>query len=205
MGRFSTFFDSLFGRIHIEKDIVGSDSVHLLHISDTPSSIYPEIKRLIRVLNPDYIVHTGDVSDNIKVGLHPSYITRYKHEAKKMLKILDSSNAEKVFLSLGNHDKLDFVKKNCGRIKVIEDRELITIQGRKFAISHYSDFLKDIDADIYLYGHDLSIESQTIDSRVYLNGISAIHVITIPELDITRLDYPQGTDSERLKRRKTKL
>lgn len=205
MGRLSNFFDSLFGRIHIGKDVIGSDSIKLLHISDTPSIIYPEIKRLIKVLDPDYIVHTGDVSDNIKVGLHPSYITRYRHEAKKMLEILDSSGAREVFLSIGNHDKLDFVNKNRGRIKVIKDSELVTIEGKRFAISHYSDLLKDMDADIYLYGHDLSIDSQTIGKGIYLNGISAIHLITIPELDIIKLDYPQGTDSERLKRRKVRL
>ncbi|WP_422486464.1 metallophosphoesterase [Gudongella sp. DL1XJH-153] len=197
--------NSILGRVHIEVELTDSDRLRLLHISDTPSTLYPEIKRIIKVLKPDYIVHTGDIADDIKLHMHPSYLNRYKHEARKMLRILNSSSAKELYLSLGNHDNLEFVKKHAGRIHVIEDKKLLQIDDKAFAISHYSDHLSDIEADIYLFGHDLSIESQSIGDKVYLNGISAIHLIDVGTLDIVKLKYPAGTDNERLKRRKTNL
>ena len=199
------FLNSILGRIDIDQNLIDSNKTILLHISDTPSFIYPEIRRVIKLINPDFIVHTGDIADNIKLGLHQSYMARYRHEAKKMLRILDDAKAKRVYLTLGNHDNLDFISENANSIEVIEDKKLLRIGENTFAISHYSDSLKDVEADVYLYGHDLSIDSQTIDSRIYLNGISAIHAIEVDTLQVTKLDYPIGTDQERLKRRKTKL
>lgn len=205
MASFRRIFNSILGRVHIEQELTDLNRLRLLHISDTPSSLYPEIRRVIRILKPDYIVHTGDIADDIKLHMHPSYLSRYKHEAKKMLKILNTSSARWVYLSLGNHDDLEFVKKHAGRIEVIEDKKLLEINDKAFAICHYSDHLSDVDADIYLYGHDLSIGSQSVGEKEYLNGISAIHLIDVATLDIVKLDYPLGTDNERLKRRKTNL
>jgi 3',5'-cyclic AMP phosphodiesterase CpdA len=205
MDRIKSFLNSLLGRINIDQNSIDSNRTILLHISDTPSFIYPEIKRVIKLVNPDYIVHTGDIADNIKLGLHPSYMTRYMHEAKKILRILDDAKARRVYLTLGNHDNLDFISENSHSIKIIEDRTLLHIGDKDFAISHYSDSLKDVEADVYLYGHDLSIDSQTIDGRIHLNGISAIHLIDVETLEVTKLNYPMGTDQERMKRRKTKL
>lgn len=205
MAGFRRILNSILGRVHIEQELTDSNRLSLLHISDTPSSLYPEIKRVIKVLKPDYIVHSGDIADDIKLHMHPSYLNRYKHEAKKMLRILNSSSAKGLYLSLGNHDDLEFVKKHAGRIDVIEDKKLLEIDNKSFAICHYSDHLTDVDADIYLYGHDLSIESQSIGEKVYLNGISAIHLIDVATLDVVKIDYPIGTDNQRLKRRKTNL
>lgn len=205
MNKVKRFINLLLGRINVDQELMDTHKTVLLHISDTPSIIYPEIKRVIRLIRPDYIVHTGDIADNIKLGLHQSYMARYKHEAKKILDILDTAKAKGIYLSLGNHDNLDFISNNSNRINVVEDKMLLSIGDKTFAISHYSESLMDLDADVYLYGHDLSIKSQTIDSKIYLNGISAIHIIDLETLEVIKLDYPADTDNERLKRRKIKL
>ncbi|MGM0396336.1 MAG: metallophosphoesterase [Bacillota bacterium] len=205
MGKFTDAVNIILGRVIIDPKLTESAGSKLLHISDTPSSIYPEIKRIVKVLKPDYIIHTGDIADNLKLELYPSYLSRYRHEARKILEILNSSSAKRVIISLGNHDDPEFVKENAGRIEIIEEMKLISINDVKFAVSHYSEYLTDVDADFYLFGHDLSINSQVVGDKKYLNGISAIHLIDLHSLHVEEIGYPLVTDSERLKRRKTKL
>jgi hypothetical protein len=38
----------------------------ILHISDTPSTMFPYLRRAIRRLRPAWVVHTGDLVDDIK-------------------------------------------------------------------------------------------------------------------------------------------
>lgn len=197
--------NTLFGRIHIDSDLKDSNHLRLLHISDTPSTIYPEIKRIIEVLQPDYIVHTGDIADNLKLELHASCMDKFKHEAIKVLKIMNSSNAKRIILALGNHDDLSYIKEHSGRIEIIDNSETIDIEGTRFAIGHTLDSLLELNADFYLYGHDLTICTETIEDKIFLNGISTINLIDLKTLEVKKLYYPMGTDDERLQRKRMKL
>ena len=49
----------------------------LLHISDTPSEIYPYIFKIIDILKPQYIFHTGDLADNVKLEINKDRIKGY--------------------------------------------------------------------------------------------------------------------------------
>lgn len=205
MGSILKTIDLILGRSHLERTLVDSEKVRVLHISDTPSSIYPEIKRIIKIIKPHYIIHTGDIADNIKLELYPSYIDRFKHESRKILRILNNSSSAKIFLCLGNHDHPGITKKHSGRIEIIEDRKVIEIEGKRLAVSHYSDRLKDLKADMYLFGHDLSIESQVIRGKICLNGIEAMHLIDLESLHVEKIGYPVGTNRERLTSKRTRL
>ena len=43
----------------------------ILHISDTPSTMFPYLRRAIRRLRPAWVVHTGDLVDDIKLENRP--------------------------------------------------------------------------------------------------------------------------------------
>ncbi len=190
----------LFGKVYIDRDKFDIEDETLLHISDTPSQFYPQLSKLISIINPNYIIHTGDVVDNIKLQIYPSSYARFKTESLKLLRILNSSTSSRIIITKGNHDDLKFLIENGGKIEFVETKSNITINGIRFAFGHYSEDIKKLDADIYLYGHDLSIPSQIYEGRVFLNGISNMHLINLKTREIINFDYPYGIDNARLNR-----
>lgn len=191
------------GKVDICESLIINKSPLLLHISDTPSQFYPELKRIIKVLKPKYIIHTGDLADNIKCELRPSLLVKYRHEVKKLLKILKESDAEKIYLALGNHDDFDFIKAHKGRLDICKDVcELSFDNINKLLFSHYPDGMKKNESDIYLFGHDIEPESSVSDSYISLNGINSINIINLDTLEIHFIAYPMGTDDARLNKNK---
>ncbi|OGO79158.1 MAG: hypothetical protein A2Y23_06195 [Clostridiales bacterium GWB2_37_7] len=177
----------------------------LLHISDTPSSFFGELARLIGILKPDYIVHTGDLVDNIKLELFPGSLWRYERDVKKLIKILEQSSAAKLYIALGNHDDLQTVQKLCQRSHIIATSEIVHIEGLEFAIAHDPAELIKKSSAYNLFGHNLTQKSGFTEGRLYLNGITGINLV---ELESTRYHiypYPADTDNNRLGRGKIGL
>lgn len=199
------FIDEIIGRVALDNSLTSNNSNLLLHISDTPSQFYPELKRIIKLIVPKYIVHTGDLADNIKTELSPSLLTKYKYEAKKILNILNSANTENIYIATGNHDDYNFIDENKGKIKVYTKIGEININNTKFAFSHYWDYLKEEKADIYLFGHDIEPKASITESGIYLNGVISINVINLDTLEIKSIKYPFGTDSARMNRNRIGL
>ncbi len=202
MLKISKLIDNFRGRICIDNALIASNVPILLHISDTPSQFYPELSRIIGLIGPKYIIHTGDLADNIKCELSPSLLNKYRHEAGKLLTILNSSNAEDIYISLGNHDDYDFINKNKGRLQIYTEMGEINVNDIKFAFSHYPDYLKGIDADVHLFGHNIKSKTLISDSKIYLNGISSINAINLDTLQVICIEYPFGTDRARLNKNK---
>lgn len=204
MSNFRKIFASLTGRLYIPKEISELQGKTLLHISDTPLMIYSNIQKLIATLKPDYIVHTGDMVDNIKLELYPQRIREYRKHLKKLGTILGSSPETKVYIATGNHDDIKLVNELIPNSHAFERSTDITVENRHFRISHYSEQLSDPynQPDISFFGHDLSMHSQVLNGTIYLNGIEHIHIVELDTLNIIQLDYPVGTDDSRLCRRK---
>jgi predicted MPP superfamily phosphohydrolase len=177
----------------------------LLHISDTPASFFSELARIISILKPDYIVHTGDLVDNIKLELFPGSLWRYEREVKKLIHILEQSSADKIYISIGNHDDLQVVRSACQRSHIIEASEIVEIESSKFAISHYPEEIIKNHADYNLFGHSLLLKSGFSEGRLYLNGIMDIHLIELDSMKYYSYPYPAGTDDNRLGRGKIGL
>ncbi|GAB6106508.1 metallophosphoesterase [Fusibacter bizertensis] len=197
----------LFGKVYLdelENPIVENFNIThpiLLHISDTPSVFFSEISRIIKHVNPEIIVHTGDLVDNIKLQLYPGAIGYYEKEVLCLLNILENSSAKKIYISLGNHDSASYIHQNSGRILVYDTLFEISPYDKNIVFSH---FLKEIEskkATYFLYGHDLSTPAHPIDNKYYLNGIVAIHLIDLISGAIVKLDYPWGIDDARLNKR----
>ena len=206
MSKFNKAIDALRGRVDINDSLISNKSPLLLHISDTPSQFYPELKRIINLINPEYIIHTGDLADNLKCEFKPSLLMKYRYEVKKLLKILNKSSAKKIYLALGNHDNYDFINDNKGRLRVCKDScELEFDNIKKLVFSHYPDSIKPPYADIYLFGHNIEPESVFSDLYISLNGVNSINIINLETLEIQCLNYPMGTNSARLNKNKIGL
>lgn len=205
MVTFNKFFNAILGRSHIDSSLISNNSPLLLHISDTPSQFYPKLNRIIKILEPKYIIHTGDLADNLKTELSPSLFVQYQREVKKLLALLNSSNTENIHLTMGNHDDYHFVDKHSGKLEIHDAIGELYINEAKFIFSHYSDYLKERDADVYLFGHSPKHETQVTESGIYLNGINSINIINLDTLAVDFLKYPYGTNPARTEHRRIKI
>lgn len=188
----------LAGKTYLYPHELAKKGPRLLHISDTPSVFFPELARLIKRLKPDYIVHTGDLVDNIKLQLQPGLIRHYEREVLYLLKLLNTCDAKEIYITLGNHDSPDYIKQHAGRIHIYDHSDQCVIENLTFSMSHYANKLLEQTSDFYLFGHDLNHKSRIEGGHIYLNGISDIHLIELTNRDIHYFHYPWGTDDARL-------
>ncbi|MFZ5351619.1 MAG: metallophosphoesterase [Bacillota bacterium] len=192
------------GRVPIDNKNILKGST-LLHISDTPASFFGELARLIKILQPDFIVHTGDMVDNIKLELFPGSLWRYEREVKRLIYMLEQSEAERIYIALGNHDNEEIVRRYSNRSHIITSAETVKIEDIKFCIAHYPDEVLSQPGEINLYGHNLSLKSGYSEGRLCLNGITGINLIELNTRKYHSFPYPLGTDDQRLCRSKIGL
>lgn len=187
----------LTGKVYVPENILTRPGVKLLHISDTPRSFFPALAKLIDQIKPDYIVHTGDLVDNIKLALYPGSIHRYKRDVALLLDLLNASKAKQVYIVLGNHDDPETVRALSKRIQVFEDSASLVMEGLQVAISHYPAKAIATDASLCLFGHDLTETTRTEEGRILLNGISDINLFEFETQTYFHFPYPWGTDDDR--------
>ncbi|RKD29131.1 metallophosphoesterase [Thermohalobacter berrensis] len=188
----------LIGKTYIPRNILNYNGKLLLHISDTPESFYNSLKEIINKLNPNYIVHTGDLVDNIKLQLYPKRIKSYEKGVSKLINILENSSAEKIFIALGNHDNRKIVENIKNRSILIENNNTINIEDIEFSINHFPSKILKSPSKVNLFGHNLTLKSAEENGNIYLNGISNINIIGLNDLKVFNLLYPFGTDCNRL-------
>ncbi|SKC65183.1 metallophosphoesterase [Maledivibacter halophilus] len=198
MKKIKNILFSLLGRVYIPRDILESGEDILLHISDTPASFYSSLELLIKELKPKYIVHTGDLVDNIKLELYPRRRNMYRKKVKDLIKILENSFAHKIYLTIGNHDDSSIVTEYINRSIIVEGSDIMVIDEENYKISHFYSEISKSPEKYNLFGHDLSMTSDTENDIVYLNGIIGINIITLRSKKIFVLPYPYGTDDARM-------
>ncbi len=204
MVNFKEFIYNVIGKLYIPPELSGPTEKRLLHISDTPACFYPDIKMLIDRLKPDYIVHTGDLVDNIKLALYPTSIYEHEKWIKRLAAMLEASGAE-IVLAMGNHDNFGIASKHFTRSRIIKEAETVEIENLSFRISHMPQGVLDNPAEYNLFGHDLTLKSGCINEKQYFNGISYINIIGLESGECTTLRYPPGIDDARLGRHKIGL
>ncbi|MZQ97791.1 MAG: hypothetical protein GT601_08935 [Acidaminobacter sp.] len=199
----------MLGRVILDEAVLRAKGPTILHISDTPTSFYPELNRLLGILKPNCIIHTGDLADDLKLQLRPSLLRNYESALVKLMQIVNQSAAEKVIFTLGNHDNLELVRRYAGRAEFYEDAITENFQGIRISCAHYHEAAlgssKSKRSDFYLYGHDLSLKSQRTNEVYFLNGIEAMHLIDLSNGEVFEIMYPGGTDSARLNRKRMRL
>jgi predicted phosphodiesterase len=175
---------------------VGAERPLILHVSDTPRVSYPFVYRLARQLAPEYLIHTGDIVDDIKLENRPHELHAYRKEISAFLSRLETTPAGEIYLVPGNHDSTSVLEEHRSRSVTVPEGEKLDIAGVKVAVSHKYDDRLD-ESDYYLFGHTPVPDHHEKGEMVCLNGISTVTVIEVPTGRLHLLPYPAGTDSVR--------
>lgn len=200
MENFKELICYFFGQVYVPKELKHLNSNLLLHISDTPTIFYSPLRKLINKLKPTYIIHTGDLVDNIKLEIFPARKDEYTVRLKKLISILEKSSAKKIYICLGNHDHKKIVKKITNKCFLIDLCRTLDIENNSIQISHFSFEILKHPVTYNLFGHDLSLNTKIENNHTYLNGISGINIIDLNTKKIYILPYPYGTNSHRMGR-----
>lgn len=179
------------GRIRIPDEIVLREEAIILHITDTPKVIFRAMNELIKIIHPEYIIHTGDLVDNLKLenykGLEPLY-------EKAVIDIIDIVKSSEImsYIVLGNHDLKKVKDFESEKLTVFDKPFEVNIEGLKIKMSHK--YSSGFEGDFYLFGHD---DTRSIASNE-LNGIHSINVIFLKSKKVVQMGYPWGTQDQRL-------
>lgn len=184
---------SLFNYPYISKELLEViKGPILLHISDTPVDIYNYIFRIINILKPQYIIHTGDMADNIKLEIYKNRIDCYYKGVTKLIKGLEKNEFSKIYYVLGNHDDYKTVSQLSKRGTILED-ELLIIDDCNFTVGHcHKEYSHKVDFN--LYGHSPKPRHYIKDGTISLNGLLNINIIDMSNKRVFQLEYPIGTN-----------
>ena len=128
----------------------------VLHIGDTFSKNYPYYKKLIELVKPDVIIHTGDMSDEVKVGRIPGTEYEYLTKIKVLLGYMQASGA-RIIIVPGNNDLPEEIHKLCPEAEIYQNNQELTFSGKQVRVGHQ--VMKMIfDRQYSLYGHGLTGE-----------------------------------------------
>jgi len=172
----------------------------ILHITDTPDVLFPYLSRLIRIVKPDVIIHTGDLVDNIKLEMSRSKIDIYEKNVKKLMTIMRQTSPEQIFITMGNHDDRDIISKYLEPSETLMDIETIKLYNKNYMIGHIYSQFENTGADYKLFGHCPDQKSEFIGQTKLLNGLFAIHIIDGISGEISCISYPRDTDYFRQKK-----
>jgi predicted phosphodiesterase len=172
----------------------------ILHISDTPTNMYGYLARTLRRIDPSVAVHTGDLADDVKLGLYPSEAGRYAAAARRLLNILAAPH-RKVILVLGNHDSADLLPPLPSGCVVYDGAAEIELFGADFRIAHHVEKIMEKPVQYNLYGHNLSRRSFVDgEGRYFFNGLELMRLIDPVAGEIKTLVYPRGAADARMMR-----
>jgi predicted phosphodiesterase len=161
----------------------------VMHIGDTPESVYPFLESLIEEFRPEVIIHTGDLVDNVKLERRPDLKPAYEAGLRKLARILKGSGA-RLYIVPGNEDDPELLRRFFGE-NLIEPGSVVEIGGKTFALGHCWRDVADKDADFKLYGHNFKVIPKG------LNAVLGVNFIFLPSGKFVRVDYPVGTDTYR--------
>ncbi|HPD97034.1 MAG TPA: metallophosphoesterase [Synergistales bacterium] len=176
----------------------------ILHVSDTPSVFYGDLRRLVDHFCPVFLVHTGDLADDVKVGLHPGEMGLYRKRLKALFHAIGGVPAGHIAIACGNHDIAEDIRKVCKGCLLFEGGGRATICGLDIALGHYIREIPSPPSRFNLYGHDLSSPPPGI-REIFLNGVTAVNLIDTETGEIAAIPYPRYVDESRLCRRKRGL
>nr|WP_238480693.1 metallophosphoesterase [Desulforadius tongensis] len=176
----------------------------ILHISDTPTVLYPAIKSLVASLNPEVIIHTGDLADDIKLEHNPHHMPAYDRAVGPFIKMMEQSPAGRVYIVPGNHDNREVINRHISRAGLLEEGQIITVENLKIGLAHS---VKKLPAgtQFNLYGHNFKPPREFEEGVVYLNGIKSVNIILIPSDEVVKIPYPWATNHHRKMSDKHKL
>ena len=194
----------LFG-IYVPEEVRELKGDVVMHIADTPSTVYGALRRLVKELSPRWIVHTGDLADDVKLELSPAKLPRYRIKLEFLRRALVGDDSTGLVIVTGNHDDEKAVREMFPKSIVFRERGRIELCGEGFNLSHDRAGLGDPPLKYNLFGHEPSRNDFSEQGRFFLNGLLGVHIIS-PSLEkVYCLPYPGYVDDGRLGRRKRGL
>ncbi|MBO8128125.1 MAG: metallophosphoesterase [Peptococcaceae bacterium] len=183
------------GQFYIPHHLVRSQETKLLHISDTPTTLYPALSNLWAVLQPEIIVHTGDLADDIKLELNDDELVNYRRAVVPFLSSLESSGARTIYIVPGNHDNERIIRSHASRAQIVSEGSTIQVGQYLLGLAHRFKRLP-AGTSYNLYGHNFRT-TRSDNGTIYLNGIHRIHVLLIESGKVFALPYPWATNTDR--------
>lgn len=183
--------------------IPGPRSGHgrVLHISDTPRTIFGMIADIVEFLEPSVIIHTGDLADDIKLEIYPRETHQYSLACEKLFRALAGPDRA-VYIAIGNHDNADVFPPLPEGFVVCREKTTFDYMKKTFTISHYPPADDEDEATFRLFGHDMSVLTGNRGETCLLNGNEAMWLIDPDDETATRIDYPKRTNAARMLRRR---
>jgi len=176
----------------------------ILHISDTPSSMFSYLQRAIARLRPAWIVHTGDLVDDIKLEMRPGMLDLYRKKVSRLLKLFNNENCGVILLT-GNHDHLSTLLDLTAEssVQVWSRPGRFYIGSFSFRAGHSFEDVAFNACEYNLFGHNMDHHTSIDDKgRFFLNGLEEMHLIHMKTGDVTPVQYPPGTNNARLDRKR---
>lgn len=170
----------------------------LLHVSDTPSTFYGDLKRLVNFLNPSCLVHTGDMVDDVKLSIRPGSASLFRKRLVYLFNAIEAVPLENVAIACGNHDIPETIRMVAPDCMLFEGGGRVRMCGMDLALGHSIDQLGSPPADFNLYGHDIT-PPPVGDGSIFLNGVLGINVIRLDGGTgvVETLQYPRYVDEAR--------
>lgn len=173
------------------------EGTRVLHIGDADSSDYGYCKMLIDGIKPDVIIHTGDLSDEIKAGRIEAVRPYWRSAVKELVKLMEDSSA-RVIIVPGNNDPEEELQEMVTTAEVVPRNTILNLGGKRVLLCHELNRMDEsADADIFLYGHGLTGETRTPednirDGKQFYNAVwgSFVHIfekdvhVTIPRVHL---------------------
>ena len=182
-------------RYKLPDEYHNSSELKIMHISDTPESIYSHIYKMLSYSRPDVIIHTGDLVDNLKLeNAGEELLPLYQKKSAEFISNLEKLTNSRIIYVPGNHDDLKIIKKNKERSEILAEGSIINLDGVKIGLAHYPKNLP-LNADIKLFGHN---QRQNFDNQGrYFNGILNINYLLLPSKKDYKIKYPWTVDQGR--------
>lgn len=162
--------------IAIPEEIKAAKTGKLLHIGDTHSVHYPYIQKLIEEIKPNIIIHTGDFSDEVKVGRSIGVFDEYTENVARLAQILKNSGAEKIYAVPGNNDVWEVLEEQMPFAELLQPNSVVKIGGVSCALGH-SCIETNAPAQWSFYGHGLTGETWNPEDNDVREGICRFNVI----------------------------
>lgn len=176
----------------------------LLHVSDTPSTFYGDLGRLVSFLRPSCLVHTGDLVDEVKLALRPGNEDLFRERLKALSRAIEVVPPGNVVFARGNHDVFDDMLTAFPGSRFFDSGGRMDLCGFDVAVGHSLEELPGPPAAFNFYGHDLTSPPE-FKGAIFLNGVAGANVIMLESGLVETIPYPPYVDEARCCIRKAGL
>ena len=182
--------------VEIPEEVKKATTGKVLHISDTRSSAYPYIQKLIEEIRPNIIIHTGDFVDEVKAGRMFNTKPEYIQGVRQIAGILRNSGAEKIYAVPGNNDIEDVLHTELDFAEVVPTNTVVDICGISCALGHIC-YETTAPAQWSFYGHGTTGETWRPEKNDLQHGTCrfnicwGISVFLLPERKQFRFPSPK--------------